>query len=266
MFRAAARSPRAFLTAKWQHLAMLNYEVDPVVLNPYLPRGLELDSWNGKHYVSLVGFLFQDARLLGVRIPFHGRFPEVNLRFYVRRPDTADGRRGVVFIRELVPKWCVSVVARRVYNESFLTVPMRYRIEQSANGAGPTTIEYNWRFASRWNHLHVEAAGDWRPPDPGSLDEFIVEHYWGYTRQPDGGCLEYDVRHRPWSIRPVTCAELDCNAKALYGAELGAVLSRPANSMLLSDGSQVSVRRASRARFACNLANAPAAACSENCL
>jgi uncharacterized protein YqjF (DUF2071 family) len=244
MFRAAARSPRAFLTAQWRHLPMLNFEVDQAILEPYLPRGLELDSWNGKHYVSLVGFMFLDARLLGIRIPFHGRFPEVNLRFYVRRPGTIEDRRGVVFIRELVPKWCVSFVAGRVYHESFLTVPMRYRIADASDAAAPTTVEYDWRFGGRWNRLHVEAAGAWRRPEAGSLEEFVVEHYWGYTRQPDGGCLEYSVAHPPWSIRCVTHAELDCDAVALYGPALGAALSRPAESAFLADGSGVSVRKA----------------------
>jgi hypothetical protein len=128
---------------------------------------------------------------------------------------------------------------------------MRRRIEQPTNDAGPTTVEYQWRFARRWNRLYVEAVGDLRPPKPGSLDEFIVEHYWGYTRQPDGGCLEYDVAHPPWSIRHVMRAELDCNVKDLYGAELGAALSRPAASALLADGSAVAVCRANKARFAC---------------
>ncbi len=251
MLPAAARSPRAFLTAQWRHFAMLNYEVDPAVLEPYLPRGLELDTWNGKHFVSLVGFMFLDARLLGVPIPFHDAFPEVNLRFNVRRADDGGDRRGVVFIRELVPKYCVSLVARRIFNENFLTLPMRSRIEPGANLSEPTTVEYQWRFAGRWNRLHVAATGQWQAPDAGSLEEFTVEHYFAFTRQPDGGSLEYYVEHPPWSISAVTHIDLDCDARALYGPALAAALAHSPESAFLADGSAVSVRQASEARSEC---------------
>ncbi len=50
---------KVFLTAEWRYLAMFNYEVPPELLAPLVPRGTELDSWQGKVYVSLVGFLFQ---------------------------------------------------------------------------------------------------------------------------------------------------------------------------------------------------------------
>ena len=251
MFRAAARSPRAFLTAQWRHFAMLNYEIDPAILEPYLPRGLELDSWNGKHYVSLVGFMFLDARLLGVRIPLHGGFPEVNLRFNVRRANDRSERRGVVFIRELVPKYCVSLVARRIFNENFLTLPMRSRIEPATKLSEPTTVEYEWRFAGRWNLLHVESTGQWQSPDAGSLEEFTVEHYFAFTRQPDGCGLEYYVEHPLWSISAATRFDLDYDARALFGPALGAALTGSPESAFVADGSAVAVRRASRALSAC---------------
>ncbi len=230
---------------------MLNYEVDPAILEPYLPRGLELDSWNGKHYVSLVGFMFLDARLLGVRIPFHGGFPEVNLRFNVRRANDRSERRGVVFIRELVPKYCVSLVARRIFNENFLNLPMRSRIEPATNLSELTTVEYEWRLAGHWNRLHVEATGQWQSPDAGSLEEFTVEHYFAFTRQPDGSGLEYYVEHPPWSINAVTHFDLDCDARALYGPAFGSALAGSPESVFVADGSAVAVRRASRAVSAC---------------
>ena len=77
--------PRPFLTARWRYLAMLNYEVPPEALAPLVPAGTELDSWQGKTFVSVVGFLFLDTRVLGIAIPGHRDFEEVNLRFYVRR-------------------------------------------------------------------------------------------------------------------------------------------------------------------------------------
>src|SRR6185503_10439864 len=104
-------------TAHWRFLMMLNYEVDPSVLHPLVPRGTELDTWHGRTYASVVGFLFLDTRVLGLAIPFHRDFEEVNLRFYVRRREAEAWRRGVVFIKEIVPRWAIATVARVAYNE-----------------------------------------------------------------------------------------------------------------------------------------------------
>ena len=109
--------PGTFLTAEWRYLAMLNYRVSPSLLYPLVPPGTELDLWNGTAYISVVGFKFQHTRVLGVPIPFHVNFEEVNLRFYVRRETNGAVRRGVTFIRELVPRAAIAGVAKLAYNE-----------------------------------------------------------------------------------------------------------------------------------------------------
>src|SRR5579864_4477520 len=106
-----------FLTAEWRNLAMLNYEIDPNLLREYVPAGVELDQWNGHTFMSLVGFSFLNTKVLGLPIPFHRNFEEVNLRFYVRRNTRNEIRRGVVFIKEIVPRWAIAFVARSVYGE-----------------------------------------------------------------------------------------------------------------------------------------------------
>ncbi|HEX8362069.1 MAG TPA: DUF2071 domain-containing protein, partial [Longimicrobium sp.] len=93
--------PGKFLAAEWRDLVMLNYEADPAALRPLVPAGTELDAWGGTTYVSMVGFLFLRTRVLGIPIPFHQDFEEVNLRFYVRRRGPEGWRRGVVFVREI---------------------------------------------------------------------------------------------------------------------------------------------------------------------
>ena len=123
------KPPAIFLTAEWNWLAMLNYEVAPEILAPSVPAGTELDTWQGKHLVSMVGFLFQKTRVRGIPIPFHRNFEEVNLRFYVRRKVAGEWRRGVVFIKELVPHFAIAWVARTFYNENYVTLPMSHRIE-----------------------------------------------------------------------------------------------------------------------------------------
>ena len=181
---------------------MINYEVDPAVLAPFVPAGTELDEFQGRVFVSMVGFLFLKTRVLGVPFPWHQNFEEVNLRFYVRRRvEGEDGwRRGAVFVREIVPRIIIATVARVFYNEPYLARPMRHRVEQSADA---TAAEYRWRHEGRWNALSVAArGGEPAAVAPGSEEEFITEHYWGYNRQRDGGTMEYGVEHPRWRVWP----------------------------------------------------------------
>ena len=236
-----------FLTAAWRYLAMLNYEVDPALLAHHVPNGTELDSWNGRTYVSMVGFLFLDTRLLGIPIPLHRNFEEVNLRFYVRRKGPEGWRRGVVFIREIVPRIAIATIARVVYNENYVAMPMRHRIdERDGTLADGGTVEYGWRLHGEWNTLGVSTIGEAAPLVTGSEEEFITEHYWGYAAQRDGGCVEYRVEHPSWRIWQVAGARLRCDVERLYGAEFAGALGAAPTSAFLADGSPIVVRRAVR--------------------
>src|SRR5262249_9635735 len=160
------------------------YEIDPDIVRPLLPAGTELDFWNGRTYVSVVGFRFIDTKLRGFPIPFHRNFNEVNLRFYVRRQTAGEWRRGVVFIKEIVPLPAVTFVARTVYNENYVTLPMQHQLQlPGTNGDHRGSFAYSWKWKQQWVELAVETMGDSQPSVPGSEEEFITEHYWGYTRQ-----------------------------------------------------------------------------------
>lgn len=239
--------PKPFLTAEWRHLALLQYEVDGALVEPLVPRGTELDLWHGRALVSIVGFRFLNTRLLGAPVPFHRDFDEVNLRFYVRRSvpgERGPMRRAVVFIRELVPRRAIALVARWCYNEPYLAVPMRHKIDMDrAVAGGPGRVRYEWRWRGRWQSLEAQTEGSLATLTPGSEAEFITEHYWGYTSQRDGSCLEYEVRHPPWRVWTVPRAELDCEAATLYGPGFAEALSRPPYSAFVADGSPVSVFR-----------------------
>jgi hypothetical protein len=269
-----------FLTAEWRDLVMLNYEVPPAALAPRVPAGTELDSWGGKTLVSLVGFRFLRTRVLGIAIPFHTRFEEVNLRFYVRRRvpggarETDEGgaggevRRGVVFVRELVPRRTIAWAARTLYHERYLALPMRHRASLPGAGAGGAEAamvggaaaaavpeadarpeglaEYSWRWGGHWHRLAARVRGAPSPPAAGSEAEFITEHYWGYAAQPDGSGLEYQVEHPRWQVWPAASSDLDLQpraASALYGEELAPFLARPPVSAFVAAGSPVAVRR-----------------------
>src|SRR5688500_5486008 len=149
---------RVFLTGEWRYLAMLNYRVDPVLLDPLVPRGTSLDRWQDATYVSLVGFLFRDTRVLGVPVPLHRDFEEVNLRFYVRREVAGESRRAVTFIKEIVPRPAIAAVARLTYNEAYVAMPMRHSIwAQPEPDDAPRVVRYEWRQRSGWSDVTVNA-------------------------------------------------------------------------------------------------------------
>jgi len=233
---------RVFLAAEWRWLAMLNWRVPAELLEPLVPRGTELDRWRGDAWVSIVGFLFRDTRVLGVPIPWHRDFEELNLRFYVKRHERDEIRRGVCFIREIVPRVAIATVARLAYNEPYVALPMRHTIgAMRGDGAGPELVEYAWRHPRGAGRLRVTPIGAAAPLRAGSAEEFITEHYWGYTRQRDGGTVEYRVEHPRWNVWGVSTATIDGPLEALYGEAMAAVLRRPPDSGMLADGSPVTV-------------------------
>ncbi len=230
---------RMFLTAEWKNLLMLNYAVDSELLQEFVPAGTVLDMFAGKTYVSLIGFEFNTTRVLGRAIPFHQSFEEVNLRFYVRRAE----RRGVVFIRELVPKFAVAAIARFVYGERYSAVPMSHRVERRASGA---VVEFSWGVGPGRCTISAETGSDAYLPEDGSLPQFIAEHYWGYAAQHDGATKEYQVEHPQWKVSDAITAQFSGDAEKYYGSRFAKVLTNPPDSAFLADGSAVVVFKGSR--------------------
>lgn len=216
-----------FLTAEWRHLLMINYQVDPALLKPFIPKGTELDLWQGKAYVSLVGFLFSDTRLFGIPVPFHRNFEEINLRFYIKR----GGRHAVAFIQEIVPKWAIAALARTLYNENYAAFPMSHRIEQQDE---KTDIEYRWQQEGKWQTLGATTRGVPEYPSAGSFEAFISEHYWGYAAQKNGGTLEYQVTHPGWRVWRAEELKVEITPFAAF-------LKQPPCSAFVAEGSRVSV-------------------------
>jgi hypothetical protein len=273
-----------FLTANWRYLAMLNYVLDFRLVTPFVPAETEIDFENGETFLSVVGFLFLDTRLLGLPIPLHRDFEEVNLRFYVRRKSADTWRRGVVFVRELVPRRAIAMVARAFYGENYTAVPMKHEIEHLAapascgqllhpsgdvvsksndtsswatqpvdatgclSGAervdGNLKVEYSWRRGRKWESLKMSATGQPQSIRAGSHAEFITEHYWGYTFLRSG-CGEYRVEHPRWKIWNATSFELNADVATLYGQQFVETLSAPPRSAFIADGSPITVHRRS---------------------
>ena len=230
---------RVFLSAEWRDLVILNYEVDPSLLHGYVPPGTELDSFDGRTYVSLVGFRFLQTKIYGrFAIPFHTNFDEVNLRFYVRRVEAGEVRRGVVFIREIVPRAAISLIARLAYGENYTSLPMRHDVNLTAAGG---LASYAWRVNGDWCAMEARVSGAGAHAREGSVEQFITEHFGGYTKRRGGGSLEYRVEHEPWRVWTSREAGFKGNAESLYGPELGRIIRRRPDSAFVANGSSVLV-------------------------
>ncbi len=229
---------KTFLHARWRNLIMANYPVPPEVLLPYLPAGTQLDDWQGKHYVSLVGFMFTDTRVLGVRIPFHIHFEEVNLRFYVKYKDGEQWKRGVVFISEIVPKPAIAFVANTLFNECYRTCRMRHT---EVHRADRLAVSYAWRYKGSTYCMAVEAAAQPVAIAGGSAEDFFTEHYWGYSDAGRGRTTEYAVAHPVWRVHPIHHYKVEADFAHLYGASFAMLNGVEPDSVLLAEGSAVQV-------------------------
>jgi uncharacterized protein YqjF (DUF2071 family) len=227
-----------FLTATWKNLIMANYIVDPALLAAHLPNKTELDLFNSNVYISLVGFMFMNTRVLGFKIPFHVNFEEVNLRFYVRYYDNGTWKRGTVFIKEMVPKPAISFIANTVYHEKYDTKQMKHLTTETDR---EISLSYQWKHQNKWNRIEASAEKPKQAMVLGSEEEFIAEHYWGYSKYNEAKTFEYHVQHPAWKIFPVKSYLIDCDFKALYGASFSNLTNAKPNSVFVAEGSDVSV-------------------------
>lgn len=228
----------SFLNAEWRKLAIANYEVDSVILKKYLPYKTEIDLWNQTCYVSLVGFMFLNTRLLGIKIPFHVNFEEVNLRFYVRYKDNQEWKRGVVFIKEIVPRFALSLVANNLYKEHYATMPMKHQWETYPDYR---SVAYSWKSNGAWQQFGLTADLEAVGMAPGSEAEFITEHYWGYSQHGDRRTVEYAVTHPRWEIYPVRNYEIAVDFGQCYGREWEFLNKTAPRSVMLAEGSEITV-------------------------
>ncbi|MBT8327584.1 MAG: DUF2071 domain-containing protein [Bacteroidia bacterium] len=228
----------SFLKAEWRKLALANYIIDPKILESYVPAGTELDLWQNKCYVSLVGFMFKNTKLLGIKVPFHINFEEVNLRFYVKRKEGKNWKRGVVFIKEIVPKPALTFVANTVYKENYETMPMKHLWFESVDYRN---VSYQWKSKSQWNSFDIKAAYDSEPIEKGSETEFITEHYWGYAKINKSKSVEYEVTHPTWETYPVKSFEIKVDFTEVYGANFAFLDNQAPHSVMLAEGSEITV-------------------------
>ena len=147
----------------------------------------------------MVGFMFLDTRVLGIKWPWHVNFEEVNLRFYVKHFDGKKWKRGAVFISEIVPKILITLIANSLYKEHYRALPMRHAVIPGDDG--DTKFLYEWKLNGRWNKLGATVNNSKQPILGGSPEEFIFEHYWGYNSISSTTTTEYEVEHVAWQCK-----------------------------------------------------------------
>ena len=228
-----------FLKAEWKNLALVNYEIDAEILEKYLPVGTEIDIWDNKCYVSLVGFMFKNTRVLGLKVPFHIDFEEVNLRFYVKRFENGEWKRGVVFIKEIVPKKSITFIANTLYQEHYETQKMRHEIIEHQN---TNTFIYQWKNDKEWNTIEIETKKDLSKIEIDSEAEFITEHYFGYTKIDEETTFEYEVTHPRWEQFEVVNHRIDIDFEKNYGSDFGFLQTQKPTSIFLAQGSKITVK------------------------
>ena len=234
---------KIFLSAGWQNLLMANYAIDPKILQPYLPCRVEVDEFNGIHYISLVGFLFTNTKLRGIAFPFHRTFEEVNLRFYVRYKEDGKWKRGVVFMKEIVPKKIITFIANKVYGEKYATHVMKHLWLETDSDLH---IEYQWKADNEWNYIKAIAEKEPLEIKENSEEEFITEHYWGYTYMNKTCTGVYGVQHPKWRVHPVKSYDIKCSTKKLYGEDFIESLNQKPVSVFLAEGSLIKVMNGSK--------------------
>ena len=228
----------SFLTAEWNDLVLFNYEINPKNLENYVPKGTELDLWNGKCYISLIGFMFENVKVLGLKIPFHVNFEEVNLRFYVKRYEDGIWKRGVVFVKEIVPKHAITIVANTLYNEHYQTMKMRHSRTENHTSK---TFQYEWFKDSKWNSITMTTKKNAIPIELNSEAEFITEHYFGYTNFNKEKSIEYADTHPRWEQLEVLDYKIEVDFESVYGTEFKFLQDLKPTSSFLALGSKITI-------------------------
>lgn len=229
---------KTFLSARWENIIMANYAINPDLLLPYLPKGVELDSFQEKTYVSLVGFMFKQTSLFKIPIPLLGTFEEINLRFYVKRVEGNIIKRGVVFINETVPYKIVAWLANKLYKEHYMAIPTKNEISTDTSCK---KIKYDWKINNAWSHLAVTTKKDSEQMLPSSIESFIFEHYYGYTKIDQLQTQEYRVNHPSWKVNQVVEHSIQCDFHSMYGSDFAFLNEQKPDSVIVAEGSPVTV-------------------------
>ncbi len=228
-----------FLLAEWNNLIIANFAVPKELLLPYVPFKTELDFFEGKAYISLVAFNFLNTKVMGLSIPLHVNFEQANLRFYIKNNHGGQWKKGLVYIKKIVPKRAVSFVANNLYREKYTTMKMKHF---HTDNVGSFETGYEWEFKKKWNKISAVSEKKSRKIAPGSCESFFTDHYWGYSKYNDTKTYEYYVEHPVWETSKVISYSIDCDFGSLYGDEFSFLNNQNPASVMMVKGSEIRVQ------------------------
>jgi uncharacterized protein len=228
------------LRAEWNNIIMANYAVPKELLLPYVPYKTELDFFEGETYVTLAGFMFLNTQMLGFDVPFHSNFEEVTLRFYVRSNHSLAAKRGVVFIKEIVPKYAITLLANTVFGQNYTTLKMK-SFHQDMGDYMETG--YEWKYQDKWNKLTAKAVKRSTPIRQNNFNEFIADHYYGYRKNGETKTYQYEVEHEHWETFNVIEYSVDCDFGSLFGKEFSILNKEKPKSVFMLKGSEIRIHQ-----------------------
>ena len=232
-----AEVDNGLITLDWQHLLTATWAVHPSLLAPMVPARAILDLWNGDALLSLVGMRAVNVRVSGLPVPLHQDFDQISMRFCVRREVAGETRRGLVFVKQIVPSASMTLVDRLLYHANYVNAPTRHDIEPGEQG----WTSYEWLVGERWNRFSAVRAGAAVAPAEQSIEEFISHRPWAYSRQADGSTLESCAEHPRWEVWPAQEMLLDCDVAPLFGVEYVPVFASQPIATFVAVGSTVAL-------------------------
>lgn len=226
------------LRAEWNNIIMANYAVPKELLLPYVPYKTELDFFESETYVTLAGFMFLNTQMLGFDIPFHSNFEEVTLRFYVKSTRGLAAKRGVVFIKEIVPKYAITLLANTVFGQNYMTLKMK-SFHQDMGDHMETA--YEWKHLDKWNKLTAKAGKRSTPIRQNRFNEFIADHYYGFRKNGETKTYQYEVEHELWETFNVIDYSVNCDFGSLFGNEFSILNKEKPKSVFMLKGSEIRI-------------------------
>lgn len=190
----------AVMTQDWAFLSFLHWRYDADTVQSLLPRGLEVDLFDGSAWVGLVPFAMRIKVGPLPPLPYATIFPETNVRTYVHGPD---GRAGVWFFSLDVPRLAAALGARATYG-------LPYMWSDMAVDRGATQVTYRlWRHWKAWppttSRVTVEVGE--AIEEHSELEHFLTAR-WRLFNHVAGSLWTATVEHRPWPLRQARAIDI----------------------------------------------------------
>jgi len=219
----------------WHDLLFVHWRIPADVCQRLLPSGLVVDTWQGDAWVGLVAFHMSGVRpYWSPPIPYLSRFPETNVRTYVR---CGAGEPGVWFFSLEAARLPAVLIARWGWQLNYRW--SRMRVDRQADHASYVTrrwLQPN-AGAKMTAKITAEVATEIHTAQPATLDDFLVERYVFYNVGRRGRLFQGRVRHRPY---PLVGARLKTLDETLLVAN-GLTVAGPPEHVVFSPGVDVEI-------------------------